>query len=411
MYRRRSLTGRLERLAGTFPAIVVAGARQVGKSTLLGHVFGDRATTIVFDPSLDVGNARTDPDLFLETHPPPLILDEIQYAPELVGALKRHVDRNRQPGQYLLTGSQQWNVLNRIAESLAGRAVFLDLEGFSLAELAAANPDSSWLCDWLGDSAQFLAARHARLRLPMTAYDLVWRGCLPDATQIDIGLVPDFHTAYFRTYLERDVRLLSEVSDWHSFSRFVRVAAALTGQEINHSQLGRDIGITPQTARRWLALLAATFQWFEVPAYSGNAVKRVSLKPKGYFADTGLACSAQAISSPTTLGGHPLWGSLFETYVAAELRKQMVLLSPPPRLHHWRSTGGAEVDFLLERDGMFFPIEVKAKSRPSRTDISGIRAFRQAHPHLKIAKGLVVAPTESIEQLSEDDYSLPWDIG
>lgn len=404
------LTGRLERLAKTFPVVVVAGARQVGKSTLLAHVFGDRSETVVFDPGIDVGNARADPDLFLESHPPPLILDEIQYAPELVASLKRRVDRQRQPGQYLLTGSQQWSVLRGVAESLAGRAVFLDLEGFCLAELASPSSSASWLGDWLKSPTDFVSAKRRRLSLSKSAHELVWRGCLPDATQIDLDLVPDYQTAYFRTYLERDVRLLAEVSDWHNFSRFVRVVAAVTAQEINFSQLGRDIGITPQSARRWLSMLTATFQWYEVPAYSGNALKRVSLKPKGYFADTGIACSAQAISTPTTLGGHPLWGPLFETYVAAELRKQMALSSPPPKLYHWRSNGGAEVDFLIERDGTFFPIEVKAKSRPTRVDTRGIRAFRDAHPHLDIANGLVVAPTDAVLQLNENDYALPWDI-
>lgn len=411
MYLGRMLTERLEKLFSAFPAVVVAGARQVGKSTLLEHVFGTRATTVVFDPVVDVGNARADPEMFLSTQPSPLILDEIQYAPELVGVLKRKIDRERKPGQFLLTGSQQWHVLRSIAESLAGRAVFLDLEGFSLAELSSATTKAPWLCDWLTSPEGFITTNRKRLPLSMNVYELIWRGCLPDATLLDLELVPDYHAAYFRTYLERDVRLLSEVSDWHHFSRFVRVAAAMTAQEINHSQLGRDIGVTPQTARRWFDLLTATFQWHEVPAYSGNAIKRVSLKPKGHFSDTGLACSAQAISSPTALGGHPLWGAFFETYIAGEIRKQIALLSPPPKVYHWRTSGGAEVDFVLERDGRFFPIEVKAKSRPSRADTSGLRAFRETHPHLQIAPGLVVAPTESMVKLTEHDWAIPWDIG
>lgn len=138
------LTGRLERLAGTFPVFVIAGARQLGRSTLLNHVFGDRADAIVFDPGIDVSNARAGPDLFLDTHPPPIVLDEIQYAPELVAAIKRRVDRQRQPGQYSLTGARQWSVLRGVAERLAGRAFFLDLEGFCLAELARPDAGSSW---------------------------------------------------------------------------------------------------------------------------------------------------------------------------------------------------------------------------------------------------------------------------
>jgi predicted AAA+ superfamily ATPase len=411
MYSYRFLTTRLEALVQQFPVVVVTGARQVGKTTLLHHVFGSTADMVVFDPALDIGNARQDPDLFLDNHPTPLILDEIQYVPELVAALKRRVDRNRQPGQYLLTGSQQWQVMSRLAESLAGRAVFLDLEGFCLGEMAKAGVSSAWLPAWLEDPEGFLDRPRQRLALPGQPYERVWRGTLPDATRLPTANLPDFWGAYFRTYVERDVRLLSEVSDWHTFGRFVRLAAALTGQEINASQLGRELGITPQTARRWLDLLVGTFQWFEVPAYSGNAVKRVAGKAKGYLAETGLACWAQAISSPTALGGHPLWGHFFESFVISELRKQCALIAPSPRLHHWRSSGGAEVDLILERDGRYFPVEIKGKTKVSRADTRGIKAFRETYPGLRIAPGLVIALCERVEKLNATEISLPWDLG
>lgn len=411
MYVLRFVTPRLEALFSTFPVVVVSGARQVGKSTLLQHLFGHRAEMVVFDPVQDIGNARQDPDLFLDNHPAPVILDEIQYAPELVAALKRRVDRDRRPGQYLLTGSQQWSVLRSLAESLAGRAVFLDLEGFCLGESAREDPRTAWLEDWLDDPEGFPRRRRHRLDLGMGPFELVWRGTLPDAVSLPLATLPDFWASYFRTYVERDVRLVSEVADWHAFGRFVRLAAALTGQEINTSQLGRELGIAPVTAKKWLGLMSATFQWYEVPAYSGNAIKRVSGKPKGYLSDTGLACWAQAISSPAALGGHPLWGHLFETFVAGEIRKQMAMLSPAPRLHHWRSAGGAEVDLLLERDGRLYPIEVKAKTRITRADARGLRAFRDAHRHLPVAPGLILAPCETLMRVSEDDYAMPWDLG
>lgn len=407
----RLLRPRLERLARTFPVVVVSGARQVGKTTLLKQAFGAVAELVVFDPVQDIGNARRDPDLFLDNHPAPVILDEIQFVPELVAALKRRIDRDRTPGQYLLTGSQQWHVLRNLAESLAGRAVFLDLEGFALGELASPPAEAPWLEAWLQDPEGFPAQPWEHLPLPAPAFETVWRGTLPEPARLPLEVVPEFWSAYFRTYVERDVRLLTEVSDWHAFGRFVRLAAALTAQEINASQLGRELGLTPQTARRWLDLLVATFQWFEVPAFAGNALKRVSGKAKGHLADTGLACWAQALSSPAVLGGHPLWGPLFESFVVADLRKQAATLSLAPRFHHWRSAGGAEVDLLLERDGRFFPIEIKAKTRVSRADARGIRAFREAYPHLSIAPGLVIAPCERMERLSEQDWSLPWDLG
>ncbi len=409
MYHRRILTDRLERLFSVFPVVVMTGARQVGKSTLLANTLGQTMDTVVFDPVIDVENARHDPELFLDNRKPPIILDEIQYAPELIPAIKRRIDKDRQPGQYVLTGSQQWGVLRSVAESLAGRTVFLDLEGFNLSEAADAG-SGCWLPGWIADPKDFFHSALGRMDRKTTTYEQLWRGFLPEAQFIPIDTIPDFHAAYQRTYIERDVRLLADISDWQLFGRFLRLAAALTAQEINFSQLGRELGLTPQTAKRWLNILQATFQWYEVPAFSGNALKKVSNKPKGYIADTGLACATQAISTPQTIGGHPLWGALFETACVAEIRKQCSFMAPKPQIYHWRAYGGAEVDIILEYNGRLYPVEIKASSRPTKRDCSGLHAFRKRHPGLDIASGLVLAPIEQGLQLSEHDYALPWDI-
>lgn len=410
MYVQRQISKRLEQLSKNFPVVVLSGARQVGKSTLLKNLFAGRGDYVVFDPVTDIENARQDPQLFFANHrQEPLILDEIQYVPELVATIKRLVDQDKRPGRFVLTGSQQWEVMKSLADSLAGRAVFLDLEGFSLAELAQQpQQEHPWLQDWLDDPQGFVQQTHPPLQLTHSLYETLWRGFLPQATLLDLDLVPDFHAAYMRTYVERDVRLLAEVQDWHGFSRFVRLIAALSAQEINYSQLGREIGITPQTARRWLSLLMATFQWFSLPAFSQNSIKRVSSKAKGYIADTGFAAAAQHISSPTALGGHPLLGALFESAVVSELRKQIALIAVKPSLYHWRSAGGAEVDVVMERDGKIFPIEIKLNSQPSRKDCRGIRAFRESYAQLNIQPGLVLAPCAKMQQISSHDYALPW---
>jgi predicted AAA+ superfamily ATPase len=405
MYKTRMLSERLLRLAEHFPAVVVTGARQVGKSTLVRHLF-PKADYVLFDPVQDVENARSEPDIFLANHRRPLVLDEIQYAPELVPAIKRHIDQGRSPGQYILTGSQQWAVMKSISESLAGRAVIVDLDGFSLGEIAKSTT-MPWLAAWLGNNEKFGPA--SRLHLDHPLYETLWRGFLPEATLMPLDVVQSFHDSYLRTYIERDARQLADVSDWTLFGRFVRLIAALTSQEVNYSQVGRELGLNPQTSRRWLDILKATFQWFEVPAFHRSTIKRISSKPKGYIADTGFACSAQAISSPQAIAGHPLWGALFETAVVNEIRKQRATLSPVPNMYHWRTYRDAEVDVILELDGVFYPIEVKAASRPSRKDTSGILAFRKAYPDIRIAKGLVVAPTETFMQLSKTDYAIPWD--
>ncbi|HET6428170.1 MAG TPA: ATP-binding protein [Phycisphaerae bacterium] len=407
-YKERILSGKLRRMVERFPVVVVAGARQVGKSTLLEHVLAGW-DSVVFDPAVDVGAAREDPELFLANHPSPLILDEIQYAPELVASIKRSVDRDRQPGRYVLTGSQQWSVLKSASESLAGRAVFLDLEGFCLSEVAEAACERHWLARYLADPEAFVADPPARLPSHRPVFEQLWRGFLPEADSLERDWIGEFYRAYLRTYIERDVRVLADVSDWQQFGRFVRLAAALTSQEINHSQLGRELGMTPQTAQRWLAMLKATFQWFEIPAYHGSTIKRISTKPKGFIADTGLACSLQMISTPQTLSGHPMAGALWETAVAAEIRKLSGTLATPPSLYHWRSHGGGEVDLLLERDGRLYPIEAKLASRPVRDDTRGITALRNTYPSLPIAPGLIISPAERFTRISETEYALPWD--
>jgi predicted AAA+ superfamily ATPase len=408
-YKSRLLTGRLKRMLERFPVVVVCGARQVGKSTLLQHAL-PKWDMVVFDPAVDVENAREDPDLFLDNHPTPVILDEIQFAPELVAAIKRRVDRSRQPGQYVLTGSQQWAVLQSASESLAGRAVFLDLEGFSLSEIAEDLTDDHWLKRYLDHPDSLGNGSSARLKLPRTVFKQLWWGSLPEADFLEKDLIGEFYRAYLRTYIERDVRMMSDVSDWQQFGRFVRLAAALTAQEVNYSQFGRDISVTPQTARRWLATLQSTFQWFEVPSYHGNTVKRISGKSKGYVADTGLACSLQMISTPQTLGGHPLAGAMFETLVVSEIRKLSRTLDTPPSLYHWRSHGGGEVDLLLERDGRMYPIEIKLTSKPSKADTRGICSLRETYPQLDISPGLVICPCQSVWRLNETDFCLPWDL-
>lgn len=408
-YFNRAINDRLQKLFAHFSCVVVLGARQVGKSTLLSHAFPE-LPRIVFEPVQDVQNARADPDLFLNNNPAPLILDEIQYAPELLPALKIRIDQLKKPGLYLLTGSQQWGVIKQIAESLAGRAILVNLEGFSLTEIAQDIPVKPWLERWLDDPKSFLAEKHSRLNLPRTLYKQIWRGFLPETNFIDEDLIPNFHASYQRTYIERDIRLLADVNDLHQFGRFVKLCAAMTAQEINYSELGRDIHITPQTAKRWLATLMQAFEWFEVPAYSNNVIKRVSSKPKGYFADTGQVCFSQLLSSPQAIASHPLLGALFETAVVAELRKQSLIMSTPAQMYHWRVYSGAECDLLLERDGRFFPIEIKINSRPKRSDAKGLKAFRESHPKLNVQPGLIIAPTDTVYAVTENDYVIPWDI-
>ncbi len=414
-YRNRLLERKVRQYQDVFPALLITGARQVGKSTLLREVLGPSVPHVVFDPVVDVGNARQDPEFFLSQCPPPVVLDEVQYAPELLPVIKRWVDRDPKPGQYFLTGSQNLALMKNVSESLAGRVMVLDLPALSLAERCgrAATVETCWVDDLFMEDA---AARlRARGRLPAlasepTLFARVWRGGLPGILDLADGMLPDVFGSYVRTYIERDVRQVANMEDQHLFSRFLALCAALSGQEVNHSQLGRELGVTPQTAGRWLALLSATFQWLELQPYHGNALKRISRRPKGYLTDTGLAAYLQRASSPEALGGHPLQGALFETHVVLEVMKLLQASAARPQMLHWRSHGGAEVDLLLERDARYVPIEVKSAARVSGADARGIWAFRETYPRLRHGPGVIVAAVEEVSELRDNVVVVPYDL-
>lgn len=408
-YRPRHAESKLLELVGFFKSVLVTGARQVGKSTLLAQLFPEH-TAVVFDPVQDLYGARADPDLFLDNFPPPLILDEIQYAPELLPALKRRMDRREGPGQYLLTGSQNLAVLEAVAESMAGRVGILPLEGLTSGELAGRGGDRGWLAAWLQDPASLEPSPNPPVHEVTSPAQRFWRGTLPGLLDAPDSIVPDYHRSYVQTYVDRDVRTMEDIRQLATFGRFLGLAAALTAQELNDSQLGRELGVSPSTARRWLDLLTNTYQWRELPPYHGNAIKRISGKRKGYLRDTGLAAYLQRISSPQALAVSPMLGSLFETWVVNDIHAQLMQLGVPPKVHHWRTSGGAEVDLVLERDGRLYPIEIKCKTTISGHDTRGLRAFRETYPRQDVATGLIVYAGGASYRANEHTLVIPWNL-
>ncbi len=408
-YRIRHAESRLAELARFFKVVLVTGARQVGKSTLLTHAFPTHRV-VVFDPIQDLYGARHDPDLFLRNFPPPLILDEIQYAPELLPALKRRVDQMEATGQYLLSGSQNLAVLKSVAESMAGRVGILELCGLTVAELTDKGRKPGWLSGYLEDP-ETLVSRVGSQPPPDESEPpsrLLWRGSMPGLLDAPDSIVPDYLRSYIKTYVDRDIRSMENIRQLTVFGRFLGLAAALTAQEINASQLGRDVGVTPSTARRWLDLLGNTYQWRELPPYHGNTIKRLSGKRKGYLGDTGLAAHLQRLSSPGAVAVSPLLGALFETWVINDVHGQFVQQDMPPQSYHWRTGGGAEVDLILERDGRMYPIEIKCKSNLSGHDTRGLRAFRDTYPHKEVMTGLIVYPGTECYRIDRHTIAMPW---
>jgi hypothetical protein len=407
MYKTRHIEQKVRELAKFFKVIIIVGARQVGKSTLLGHLFPE-LQHITFDPVQDLYDARKSPDLFLANFPAPIILDEIQYAPELLAALKRKVDSSPAMGQYFLTGSQNLAVLKSVAESLAGRAVVLHLSGMTVFEETRAL-GQDWISAYLREPTTLLLKKIQPVATQKTLFTQLWQGAYPAVEDMPIDVIPNFYASYLQTYIERDVRLLESIRDLHEFSRFLAITAALTAQEINYSQLGREIGLANNTAMRWLDLLTYSYQWVEVWPYFGNTIKRVSKKRKGYIADTGMACYLQRISTPEALAGHPLLGSLFESFCVNMIMATCSGNNISPNFYHWRTNGGAEVDIILELDGCLYPIEIKCKTNVTLQDARGIQAFYATYKEQhKIANGIIIYAGTECYRVAENIVAMPW---
>lgn len=404
-YKPRLIEERLIDLFRYYPIVAVLGARQVGKTTLVQNLFAAQVESFVFDPVIDIENARLDPEFFLQNHPPPVFLDEIQYAPELLGPIKRQVDRLQQKGLYILSGSQHLSVMRDISDSLAGRVGIAHLYPMTRRELAGLRK-GLFLENWVQGKTVFDDEESGQDLL----YPLVWRGGYPALVDFPASMVAGYWKSYLQTYIERDVRSVANIGSLQTFGKFIQIVAALSAQEINYGHLGRELGVDRKTAQAWLETIQSTFLWFSIPAFSRNPVKRIAGRAKGYFTDTGFICHLQRIGSPEALGGHPLWGSLFETWVVMEIIKTIQVWPMAPNLYHFRSYGGAEVDIVMEINGTLYPIEVKAKSNPTRNDGRGIGAFRECFPKEKIGPGLIICAVEKPLALSDNLIAVPWRV-
>jgi predicted AAA+ superfamily ATPase len=342
MYIKRTITEFLIKASRQFPVLLVTGPRQVGKTTCLQHTARkDRAYVTLDDPQ-SRALARDDPGLFLQRFEPPVLIDEIQYAPELLPLIKIAVDRNKKGGDYWLIGSQQFHMMANVSESLAGRVGILQLLGFSSRELAGRS-------DWVEPfSTDRNAPSHSNPLSLMALYERIWRGSFPAMTPRNLKAptigegsgcgegaggdgnarvredLPDrdlFYSSYVQTYLQRDVRSLANVGDEIAFLKFLRAAAGRTGQILNMTDISRDAGIAPNTAKKWLSILKASGIIYLLEPYHTNLTKRMVKAPKLYFLDTGLAAYLTEWSSYKTLEAGAMSGAIFETWVINEIIK------------------------------------------------------------------------------------------
>lgn len=360
----RTLAKTIQRAIKTFPALVVTGPRQSGKTTLLKTLYSSTHRFVTLeDPDVRL-RAREDPRSFLDTYRAPVIIDEIQYVPELLPYIKTKIDERRKAGQWLFTGSQNFILMQGVSESLAGRAAVFSLLPFSYAERLGRGEDSI-SAERVAGYAEFnetmVAARGTAKPPRARLSDVILRGSYPEIASrrsVDRSV---WCGSYIATYLERDVRSLAKIGDFNQFERFLRLCATRTGAILNLSEMARDIGVSVPTARRWLSVLEASYQVYLLYPYYRNIGKRLVKSPKLYFNDTALASYLLGIHTEETLIGSPHFGALFETLIVTDFWKRFLHHGEMPRLYYLRTRDGFEIDLVIEtaEEGLVF-FEIKS---------------------------------------------------
>jgi predicted AAA+ superfamily ATPase len=370
-YIHRAIEPIIRRAVHEFPAVVITGPRQSGKTTLLKHLFGQKYRYVSIEPP-DVRMAAIEnPRGFIEMYSPPMIFDEVQYAPELLPYIKEKIDAERDRyGQYLITGSQNLLLVERVTESLAGRAAMLKLLPLARRE-AEGRPAKKLPWEMKGHVAEEAKVSSKKL------WREFLRGGYPELSTHPKRDVTLWHSAYIQTYLERDVRTLRQVGDLTQFQNFLRALAARSAGLLHLSALSRDLGIAVNTAKAWLSVLEATYQVIVLRPYFANVGKRLVKTPKVYFTDVGTLCYLAGLKDPDHAASGPMGGAILETAAVTEIFKTLIHRGVDPRMYFWRTSTGVEVDIVIESGRKLVPVEVKLSSTPRPAMAGGIKTFHE----------------------------------
>lgn len=404
MYHNRAIEGIVKEIKNQFPILLLTGQRQVGKTTLLNEFFGDKYTYLTMDDIIVRSEIRKDPALFFKNNPGNLILDEIQYTPEIFPYLKMEVDRNKVDGQYLMTGSQVFSLMKGVSESLAGRVGILELQGVSLRERYEIQFNEPFI-----PNEGYIKNREKHLVTYKDIWDVIHRGCMPRLVyneRIDWNV---YYNSYAQTYIERDVRNLTQVADENAFLMFLASIAARSGELINFNSIAQDIGVSNETIKRWTSILETSRVIYLLRPYYNNHLKRAVKTPKVYFLDTGLASYLTRWPNASTLQTGAAAGNIFETFIIGEIIKSFInagKVNLP--IYFYRDKDGKEIDLIIEVGDELYPIEVKMSASPHINMGKNFKVLEKVK-NKKIMPGIILCQYDRKTWLDNDLIALPID--
>lgn len=401
MYIRRSLEDLILRSSKSFSALIVTGPRQVGKTTMLRKLADETRKYVSLDDPIARALAMEDPALFLARYSPPVIIDEIQYAPQLLPYIKMHIDEHHNSGDFWLTGSQMFHMMKNVSESLAGRIAVIQMFGFSQSEIIGV-PSAPFQCD---HEMLLMRMRTRQTVSLLDVYQRIFTGSMPAAhlPGFDRDL---FYGGYVNTYLQRDIRDLAQVGDELTFLRFITACAARTSQMVNYANIARDVAISEPTAKQWLSVLVSSGIVELVQPYFNNALKRAIKTPNMYFTDTGLCAYLTRWDSAKTLEVSAMSGAFFETYAVSEILKSYHNAGRRPPVYYYRDTDGKEIDLLIDENGTLYPIEIKRSMNPGKDAVKHFSVLDKVTGK-KHGAGTVVCMYKDVFPIDKDNWMVP----
>ncbi|MBS0484074.1 MAG: ATP-binding protein [Proteobacteria bacterium] len=399
----RTLGKSILQASARFKVILLTGPRQVGKTTLLQDIREPSRTYITLDDLSLRMAAQQDPASIIDRLNLPVLIDEVQYAPNLFPYIKMTVDKTKQNGLFWLTGSQQFDMMKNVSESLAGRVALLQLQGISLAEEQGRSDDPPFLPDLV------LLKSRQKTAKPLTvpeAYHKIWRGSYPDmVAQRNDQHWEQFYSSYVSTYIQRDVREYLNINDTAAFHKFMQIAAARTGQLINYADMARDTGVSEVTVKTWLNVLHASGIIYQLQPYFNNRTKRLVKTPKLYFMDTGLCAYLTGWLNADVLERGAMSGAILETWVIAEIIKSYLHHGRIPRIYFYRDKEKREIDLLIEENGTLYPIEIKKSAALHNMKFRGFSMLENLDT--PIGHGGVICFANTLIPISDNVDAIP----